>query len=118
MTVDEIKPIANEILARYLTESGYERVEVRAGYNQSDEPSLFVIAHMKPGSGVTGGKESNAANAALRWRLLELGEERFPYLSISIIRTMKFSVTKTRMIGTWKRGRNAAPRQSPRLRSA
>ncbi len=25
MTVDEIKPIANEILARYLTESGYER---------------------------------------------------------------------------------------------
>ncbi len=53
---------------------------MRAGYNQSDEPSLFVIAHMKPGSGVTGGKESNAANAALRMALLELGEERFPYL--------------------------------------
>lgn len=80
MTVDEIKPIADEILTRYLTECGYERVEVRAGYNQSDEPSLFVVAHMKPGSGVTGGKESNAANAALRMALLARGEERFPYL--------------------------------------
>ncbi len=80
MTVDEITTIADEILTRYLTASGYERVEVRPGYNQSDEPSLFVVAHMKPGSGVTGGKESNAANAALWLALREKGEERFPYL--------------------------------------
>ncbi len=29
MTVDEITTIADEILTRYLTASGYERVEVR-----------------------------------------------------------------------------------------
>lgn len=80
MTADEITTIADEILTRYLAASGYERVEVRPGYNQSDEPSLFVVAHMKPGSGVTGGKESNAANAALWLALREKGEERFPYL--------------------------------------
>ncbi|TNC15089.1 hypothetical protein FF100_05860 [Methylobacterium terricola] len=80
MTVDEITTIADEILTRYLTASGYARVEVRPGYNQSDEPSLFVVAHMKPGAGVTGGKESNAANAALWLALREKGEERFPYL--------------------------------------
>ncbi len=80
MTVDEITTIADEILTRHLAASGYERVEVRPGYNQSDEPSLFVLAHMKPGSGVTGGKESNAANAALWLALREKGEERFPYL--------------------------------------
>ncbi|UHC16170.1 hypothetical protein LRS73_27485 [Methylobacterium currus] len=82
MTVDEITTIADEILTRHLAESGCERVEVRPGYNQPDEPSLFVVAPMKAGSGVTGGKESNAANAALWLPLREKGEERFPYLDL------------------------------------
>jgi hypothetical protein len=80
MTVDEITTIADEILTRNYAGAGYERVEVRLGYNQTDEPSLFVVAPFEPGAGLTGGAEANAANAAIRRVLLEGGEERFPYL--------------------------------------
>lgn len=82
MTVDEITTIADEILTRHLAASGYERVEGRPGCDQSDEPSLFVVAHLKPGSGVTEGQESNAANAALWLALRETGEEHFPCLDV------------------------------------
>ncbi|TGD96934.1 hypothetical protein [Methylobacterium nonmethylotrophicum] len=80
MIESEILAITDEVLTQYLAASGYEQAELRAGYNHADEPSLFVTAHFKPGSGVTGGAESNAAHAALRMALLAKGEERFPYL--------------------------------------
>ncbi|WP_298959482.1 hypothetical protein [uncultured Methylobacterium sp.] len=81
MTKDEIEAIANEVLTGHLAASGYDKVEVRPGYDHDDDPSLFVTALFKPGSGITGGRESNAAHAALWMALREKGEERFPYLN-------------------------------------
>lgn len=80
MTESEILAITDEVLTQYLAASGYERAELRAGYNHADEPSLFVTAHFKPEAGLPGGGEVNAAHAALRMALWGKGEERFPYL--------------------------------------
>ncbi|MCJ2068642.1 hypothetical protein MKK75_07480 [Methylobacterium sp. J-030] len=82
MTEGEIRTLANEILGRTLGSSGYERVEVRPGFDHSGEPSLFVKAVFRPGSGVTDGGRLNGANADLRMRLMERGEDRFPYLDV------------------------------------
>ncbi len=80
MTETEILAIADEVLTRHLAASGYERAELRAGYDHDDEPALLLTAHFKPGSEAAGGAESSAAHVALRMTLLEKGEERFPYL--------------------------------------
>jgi hypothetical protein len=80
MTETEILAIADEVLTRHLAASGYERAELRAGYDHDDDPALLFTAHFKPGAGVTGGAESNTAQVALRMTLLGKGEERFPYL--------------------------------------
>jgi hypothetical protein len=80
MTETEILAIADEVLTRHLAASGYERAELRAGYDHDDDPALLVTAHFKPGSEAAGGAESNAAHVALRMTLLGKGEERFPYL--------------------------------------
>ena len=82
LTESEIRTIASEILARTLGSSGYERVEVHPGFDHSGEPSLFLKAVFKPGSGVTDGGRLNGANADLRMQLLERGEDRFPYLNV------------------------------------
>jgi hypothetical protein len=80
MTENEILAIADEVLTRHLAASGYERAELRAGYDHDDDPALLVTVHFKPGAGVTGGAVSSAAHVALRMTLLGKGEERFPYL--------------------------------------
>ena len=80
MTETEILAIADEVLTRHLAASGYERAELRAGYDHGDDPALLFTAYFKPGAGMTGGAESSAAHVALRMTLLEKGEERFPYL--------------------------------------
>lgn len=82
MTESEIRTIANEILSVTLGTSGYEHVEIRPGYDHSGDPSLFVKAVFKPGSGVTDGGRLNRANADLRQKLLQMGEDRFPYLDV------------------------------------
>lgn len=82
MTEQEITAIANEVLTPILGGSGYAGVEVRPGFDHEGDPSLFVRARFKLGSGVTCGKESNAAHAALRMTLLGKGDDRFPYLTI------------------------------------
>ncbi|AYO85690.1 hypothetical protein [Methylobacterium brachiatum] len=82
MTEGEIHTIANEILSRTLGSSGYERVEVQPGFDHAGEPSWFLKAVFKPGSGVTDGRRLNGANADLRMKLLERGEDRFPYLNV------------------------------------
>ncbi|RVU19047.1 hypothetical protein [Methylobacterium oryzihabitans] len=82
MTETEIRTIANEVLAATLGSSGYERVEVRHGYDHDGDPSLFVKAVFRPGAGLTDGGRLNRANAELRTRLLTGGEERFPYLNV------------------------------------
>ncbi|AWN49737.1 hypothetical protein DK419_28210 [Methylobacterium terrae] len=82
MTESEILAIADDVLTRHLAASGYERAELRAGYDHGDDPALLFTAHFKPGAGVTGGAESSAAQVALRMTLLDKGEERFPYLRL------------------------------------
>ncbi|SFV08166.1 hypothetical protein SAMN02799631_04672 [Methylobacterium sp. 174MFSha1.1] len=80
MTETEILAIADEVLTRHLAASGYERAELRAGYDHDDDPALLFTAYFKPGSEAAGGAESSAAQVALRMTLLGKGEERFPYI--------------------------------------
>lgn len=80
MTGDEIHRIANEVLRETLGPHGFAHAEVRPAPDFDGEPSLYVTAHFKPQAGVTNGEASTRALSSLRKRLLDQGEERFPYI--------------------------------------
>ena len=79
LTESEIANIADQILGRELGASGFTNADIESGFDHDGDPSLYVTVHFKPRSGVTEGAASTTAHAALRRRLLEEGEERFPY---------------------------------------
>lgn len=80
MTENEIRRVANEVLRETLGHHGFEQADVRPAPDHDGEPSLYVTAHFRPHSGVTDGATSTRALSTLRLRLLDLGEERFPYI--------------------------------------
>jgi hypothetical protein len=80
MTEDEIHRIANEVLRETLGPHGFQSADIRPAPDFDGEPSLHVTAHFKPQAGVTNGEASTRALSTLRRRLLERGEERFPYI--------------------------------------
>lgn len=80
MTDTEIEAITKDVLRAKLGNWGFEDAEVAAGLDHDGDASLFVTVRFKPKSGVTDGAASTEAHAALRRRLLGLGEDRFPYM--------------------------------------
>lgn len=80
MTENEIRNVANEVLREALGPHGFEHADVHPAANHDGEPSLFVTAHFRPRAGVTDGAASTRALSSLRLRLLDLGEDRFPYI--------------------------------------
>lgn len=80
MTEAEIRKVANEVLRETLGAHGFEQADVRPVPDFAGEPALYVTAHFKPQAGVTNGEASTRALSSLRRRLLDAGEERFPYI--------------------------------------
>ena len=80
MTDTEIEAVTQDVLRTKLGKSGFEGAEVTIGLDHDGDASLFVTVRFKAKSGVTNGAASSEAHAALRRRLLALGEDRFPYL--------------------------------------
>ncbi|WP_375409462.1 hypothetical protein [uncultured Methylobacterium sp.] len=80
MTDTEIEAITQDVLRAKLGKAGFEDAEVTTGLDHDGDASLFVTVRFKAKSGVTDGAASSEAHAALRRRLLDLGEDRFPYL--------------------------------------
>jgi hypothetical protein len=80
MTDQEIRQVANEVLRETLGPHGFESADVRPAPDFDGEPSLYVTAHFRPQAGVTSGEASTRALSVLRKRLLDRGEERFPYI--------------------------------------
>ena len=80
MTDDEVRTVANEVLAGILGPSGFDHAEVRSAPDHDGDLSYFVTAHFKPGSGITAGDLSMRAHTALWTRLLARNDKQFPYL--------------------------------------
>lgn len=80
MQDDTVKAIADRILRERLAPFGYERVAVRSGYDQDDEPALFIDAILGENAPQLPSEIMVDAHYALSRELLTGGEERFPYL--------------------------------------
>lgn len=80
MQDDIVKAIADRILRERLAPFGYERVAVRSGYDQDDEPALFIDAILGENAPELPSGTMVDAYYALNQELLVGGEERFPYL--------------------------------------
>lgn len=76
----QIQAVADKILRPALGAFGYERAEVRSGFDYSDEPAIYVDAVLGKGSPDLGPGILMNAHYALSKALLAEGEERFPYL--------------------------------------
>lgn len=77
----EAKAVADEALLAVLGPDIFVRSSVTPGYDHHDEPSLFVVAHLKPGSDVVSGRAAREAMVALGRAFEARDEFRFPYLS-------------------------------------
>lgn len=80
MTENEIRQVANEVLHETLGPHGFESADIRPAPDYDGEPSLYGTAHFKSQAGITSGEASMLALSSLLRRLLDLGEERFPYI--------------------------------------
>ena len=77
---EQVRAIANEVLTVSLGGVGFSEADALSGIDHDGDDALFVTAHFRPGFDVTPGAASADAMVALRNRLLELGDRRFPYL--------------------------------------
>ena len=84
----EIRELAERVLRSELGSLGLDRIDVREDRDYADDPALFVDAFLKAGSPPVAGEVSTRVHHALSRKLLEAGEDRFPYLRC-VIPTMK-----------------------------
>jgi hypothetical protein len=82
MTKAEIRDLAERVLRSELGSLGLDRIDIREDLDNSDDPALFVDAFLKAGSPPVAGEVSTHVHHALSRKLLEAGENRFPYLRV------------------------------------
>lgn len=75
----EIKKLAEQVLRKDLNLQDLDRIEVRIDRDDPDEPALFIEAYMKSGVREIAKGLASSAHHMLSQRLLEAGEDRFPY---------------------------------------
>jgi len=75
----DIQIVADRVLRRELGKFGYQRTEVRSGFDHSDEPAAYVDAVLGVDAPPLEPTTFFDAHAALGRALLAEGEERFPY---------------------------------------
>lgn len=76
----DIQVVADRVLRAELGKFGYQRTEVRSGFDHSDDPAVYVDAVLGVGAPPFEATTLFEAHAALSRALLAEGEERFPYL--------------------------------------
>ena len=76
----DVQALASEIFAQALGPERFDHLEIETKTDHDGEPSFYVLLHYKPGVDPRDVKDVSRAHADLRRRLLDLDEERFPYL--------------------------------------
>lgn len=82
MTKAEVRELAERVLRSELGSLGLDRIVVREDRDNADDPSLFVDAFLKAGSPPVAVEISTRVHHTLSRKLLEAGEDRFPYLRV------------------------------------
>jgi hypothetical protein len=77
---EDVAGIINEVLTRRLGRYGFRRAEIRADLDHNGDPALFVEARYRRTDAPVDGRETAGARSEIRRRLLEVGEDRFPYI--------------------------------------
>jgi hypothetical protein len=77
----QIQAVADKVLRDAFGAFGYERAEVRFGFDQDDEPAIYVEALLRADTPPPSSKILTDAHLALREALLAEGEIRFPYFN-------------------------------------
>jgi hypothetical protein len=75
----DIRLVADRVLRKELGKFGYQRTEVRTGFDHSDEPAVYVDAVLGVGAPPLEPTTFFDTHAALGRALLAEGEQRFPY---------------------------------------
>ena len=76
----DVRSVANEIISRALGPDRFDHLDVEVGSDHYGDPSLFVALYFRPGVDPRDVTDISNAHADLRRRLLDLNEERFPFL--------------------------------------
>jgi hypothetical protein len=76
----DVQALASEIFAQALGPERFDHLEIETKTDHDGEPSFYVQLYYKPGVDPRDVKDESRAQADLRRRLLDLDEERFPYL--------------------------------------
>lgn len=76
----DVRSVANEIFSRALGPDRFDHLDVEVGPDHYGDPSFFVAVYLRPGVDPRDVADISNAHADLRRRLLDLDEERFPYL--------------------------------------
>jgi hypothetical protein len=84
MNLDDVKSLTEKTLAEMLGKYGFDHVDLVAGKDHDDEDALFLTANYRGGSTLPDGDVLVSALTALRTRLQQSGESRFPYLIHSL----------------------------------
>ena len=72
--------LVDGVLRAGLGRYDFERSDIVARRDQDNEPALFIIAHFKQAGTIPASLDTAKAMSVLRRRLLDRGDERFPYL--------------------------------------
>ena len=83
LTDSEARSIAERVLIKALGPAGFDHAEVHAGPDHDDDDSLFVVAVLKPGSGILAADVYADAYSAVDEALRASGERRFSYFRVS-----------------------------------
>jgi hypothetical protein len=78
MTKEEVKKLADRLLAEDLGKFGFREVEVSTGEDEDGDEFFDISAHFNPSRTPLDPRASIRATSRLRKALLDAGENRFP----------------------------------------
>ncbi|MCJ2014626.1 hypothetical protein [Methylobacterium sp. J-076] len=76
----DVRDVARDIFSRALGPDRFDHLDVELGRDHYGDPSFFVALYLKPGVDPRDVADTSRAHAELRQRLLDLDEDRFPYV--------------------------------------
>lgn len=83
MTLDEVRALAETTLRPVFGEQNVERIDVRARDDWTGDPALYIDVFVDPDMGAPDAERWLRARRSLSDRLLELGDMRFPFVSLT-----------------------------------
>jgi hypothetical protein len=76
----KLKSEIERLLSEYLADYGYDRVEIRSGFDHDGDPVIYVDAYYNLSDQPIDPGVTLETLVALRDKLWRSGEERFPHL--------------------------------------